>query len=531
MVIHEESIRYQLREHPSYSSLPAGLEIAVAPRCAIPRAEVNKEYIHKPLPPLPSKSPSRHLGHSGDSSPVDTSVSQRISTFPGTKRRRNRRGSVQEVRTVTGYISDVDTQRSEIKQVARYGNQFTDQAPLQLPELAELTDFDHYNHAETLSDIRRYMKPESSSSGSLYSQDNAIEDIIDDYRKWSSWAPSSGSQNLPVGHGMYLQPGMYSASDTELGRSSHSAYVRRPSRVSLDGAQPLQKSTKTLADLLIEERNRIRRDGPADHTRESSRSDVTASVHGKVLLKENVLRDPLENGDDIIKPRLPAKPLALRLRAFQEPHRSMSRFSDQSSEDERGIISSARDSVLSHICSIPSPFKPPSGPSIIFKGKAATSAIQISPPEHLKRKKGFPSGKYPLRSPFPFRSPLHKKSHTDVSPKPEGSGFVRLISDALAHFPNTRKSPITNSRFISNYTRTDSGPDTPMPSKPEFIGIQSPTGIFHKSTLQLQDAMQKVKRTARIRSMEERRRDRLRKKIVVVRTAEQSPDRPVTLWV
>jgi hypothetical protein len=137
-----------------------------------------------------------------------------------------------------------------------------------------------------------------------------------------------------------------------------------------------------------------------------------------------------------------------------------------------------------------------------------------------------------LKSPFPFRSPLHKKTHSDDSPDPIRSSFARRISDSfkLKHLSSTRNSTIIHSRIISNHARAGDGPDTPMPTKPGLMGIISPTTVFfQKGTLQIQDAMQKAKRAAKVRSRGERRRDKLRKKIVVVGTAD--PSCTVSRWV
>jgi hypothetical protein len=367
----------------------------------------------------------------------------------------------------------------------------------------------------------------SLSSASIYSQDSNVEEIVDIYSKCGSWAPNPESPTSPVKRPLYSQPSMYSASATELGYSSHTANVRRPSRASLDRTQISPKWT-TLADLISDERERMGGDGPRRDKRPFGRGDTNTSVHGHISPTTNTFRKLSWNEDGVYRRNFTPQPLALRPKGFHEPHRSLSRWSDHSSDG--GMISNTRDSVISHIRSIASPFKMPSRPSMVFKEKAATSTIHVPPPEHVTRKRAFSSGKHPLKSPFPFRSPLHRKIHSDDSPNPKRSSFACRISDSFKHFSGIRASPIIDSRIISNHARTGDGLDTPIPTKPGLMGIISPTAVFlQKGTLQIQDAMQKAKRAARVRSRDEKRRDKLRKKIVVVGTAEQSP--PVSRWL
>jgi hypothetical protein len=527
MSIYDYGIRHQLKNNSSYSYLPAGLGVTVAPSIAMSPPEKMSRYTFKPLPPLPpllAKSSKHRLGHTGSSNSLDITATRRISTFPVAKKGRDRRGSIKKIENLLGHKLDRVTRQPKIDQLAENSNQITNEESPQLPEISGLSTLDQHNHEDSFSDIRRYMRSDSEhslSSASEYSQDNTVEEIVDIYGKWDSWAPNPESPTSPVKRSMYLQPSIYSTSATELGYSSHTANVRRPSRASLDCAQISPKAT-TLAELITEERERFGANSPRDKGR-FSQGDMTTSVHDQISPKANTFGYPPRNQHDVHRRNFTPRPRALRPKGFHEPHRSMSQWSDHSSDG--GVVSNARDSVISHIRSVSSSFKVPSRSSMVFKGKAATSTIQLPTPESVTRQRVFSSGKHPLKSLFPFSSPLHKKAHSDDSPNPRRSSFARCLSDSFKNFSGTRNSPI-----ISNHVRTGDGPDTPMPTKSGLMSTTSPTVVFfQKGTLQIHDAMQKAKRVAKVKSRNERRRDKLRKKIVVVGTADPSPT--VSRWV
>jgi hypothetical protein len=521
MANYAHGVWYQLESNNLYSSLPAGLEIAVAPSRAMSPPEKTSRYAHKPLPllpPLPSKSSNQRLGHKRFSNPLDITPTRRVSAFPIATRGRDRSGSIKKREKLLGHKLDRVARQPTLDELARNSNQG---GPPQLPEIEGLTTLDHHNHVDTFSDIRRHMRSDSEyslNSASAYNQDNIVEEIVDIYGKWGSWAPNSEFSTSLVKPSLYLQPSMHSASATELGYASHASNIRRPGRASLDGAQ-ISPQVTTIAGLITEERKCF---GGNDRF---SRGHRTTSFHDQNSLEANTFGYPPLNEDDVRRRDFTPYPLVLRPKGLSEPHRSMSRWSDHSSDG--GMISNARDSVISHIRSISSPFKVPSRPSKVFKEKALVSTIQVPPPARTTRKRAFSSGKHSLRSPFPFRSPPHKKAHSDDSPDLKQPSLARRISDSFKNFSGTRHSPIVNSQIISNHARSGDGPDTPMPTKPRLMSIISPAAIlFQKGTLQIQDAMQKVKRAAGVRSKDERRRDKLRKKIVVVGTADPSPTVP-----
>ncbi len=526
MDFYGHEIRDQLKNSTSYSSLPAGLEIAVAPSYVMSPPERTSRYTYTLLPRLPSlpgESSYQLPGNNEFSNSLDITPTRRLPTFPVAKRERDPRGSTKKIEKLPGHKLDHVTRQPALNGQARNGNKA--ELP-QLPEVVGLSKLDHHNHVDTFSDIHRYMRSDSDnslSSASAYSQDDIVEEIVDIYSKWHSWAPNPESPTLPVKRPLYLQP---SSSATELGHASQISNVRRPRHASL-GRTQISPKAATLSELITEEREHFGGNRPRDESR-LNRGDRSTPSQDRFSLEANNLGYLPWNDDGAQELNSTPQPLALRPKDFHEPHRSMSQWSDYSADG--GIILNARDSVMSHICSISPPFKVPSRPSMVFKEKAATSTIQVLSPEHTTRKRVFSRGRHPLKSPFPFRSPLHKTGHSDYPPTSKKSSFGRRISESFKHISGTRNPPIIDSRIISNHARTGDGPDTPMPTKTGFMDIISPTAIlFQKGTLQIQDAMHKAKRATRVRSKGERRRDRLRKMIVVVGTSDPSPT--VSRWV
>lgn len=540
MALNEDGGRHQLRDYASYSSLPPELEIAVAlkslilpnklvslkpPKTPISPRYPDTQYINKPLPPIPSpppKSAKRHLRHNGGSGSFDVTAAERIATFPPSKNGRDRSGSRsrRKIQKLTGHNLNVDTWQPRIEEAAKNSNKLAYRDPSQVPQITGLADL---NHGVTFLDIPQIMRSNSLGSGGPSSQDNVLEEIVDSYSKRGSWAPDPKSPNSPTKRSLYLLPSLYSASENDLGCSGRTADVRRPDCASFDGTQNLSNTRTIIADLITEESERERL---ALDIGRSSQGNASTSVS----LQRETFGYQSWNDDNIFGRRLTPQPLALRPRNFGEPRPSTSRFSDHSSEDDGGIISNARDSVISHIRSLSSPFKPPSRPAMVFRENASRSTIQLPLPEPVKRKRAFSSGWHPLKSPFPFRSPPHKRVRTEKSANSEESSFTRRISNIYGKLSGARTSPVIESRIISNHARSGDGPDTPMPTKPGFMGIMSPTSVFHKGTLLLQDAMQKAKSAAGVKSRDERWRDKMRSQIVVVGVVEPSPNRPAVRW-
>src|ERR1700737_4453169 len=135
------------------SSLPSGLEFEEAEKRIMSPPEKTSRYTYKPLPPLPplpGKSSNYRLRHNGSSNSLDIITTRQISTFSVAKRRRDRHGSIKKTENSLGHKLDRVARRPTLEELARDSNQG---GPPKLPEIAELSKLDNYNHIDTFSDI------------------------------------------------------------------------------------------------------------------------------------------------------------------------------------------------------------------------------------------------------------------------------------------------------------------------------------------------------------------------------------------
>ncbi|ESZ97964.1 hypothetical protein SBOR_1635 [Sclerotinia borealis F-4128] len=156
-------------------------------------------------------------------------------------------------------------------------------------------------------------------------------------------------------------------------------------------------------------------------------------------------------------------------------------------------------------------------PSTVSYTSMAPPPIITTDP-NKSRKRGFSSGKHPLKSPFPFLS-THK---TPDSPKATGSpgSLSKKFSGAMKRFSGTITVLSNRNEVIPNARRSATGPDTPMPKKSGFMGIKGAPDVIQKGNEHIQGAVEK----ARLRlSKKERRRKELKKQIVVVGIMDQTP--------
>jgi len=141
-----------------------------------------------------------------------------------------------------------------------------------------------------------------------------------------------------------------------------------------------------------------------------------------------------------------------------------------------------------------------------------------SPLTPLKSKRRiFGSGKHPLKSPFPFSNFVESSDSEDAemeSPsnqRPEGKGFSKRLSGAMKRVSgSSRNPPIRSTSMIQNNQRDVSGPDTPLPTK---VGFND----------HIQGVYQTAKKTLNIKSSDEKNREELKKKIVVIGVTDQGP--------
>lgn len=131
----------------------------------------------------------------------------------------------------------------------------------------------------------------------------------------------------------------------------------------------------------------------------------------------------------------------------------------------------------------------------------------------------FGSGKHTLKSPFPFSAYVETSESDDaveplpsISPaKSENSRrFSKRLSGAIKRATSSRLPPIKRMSTIKNGQRDATGPDTPLPNKAGFND-------------HVQGVYTNARKTLNIKTMEERKRESLKKKIVLVGLTDQSP--------
>jgi hypothetical protein len=144
----------------------------------------------------------------------------------------------------------------------------------------------------------------------------------------------------------------------------------------------------------------------------------------------------------------------------------------------------------------------------------------MGPPPISTRKRNLSSGKNPLKSPFPLYTSA-KNSDTGESE----SKLSKRFSGAIKRLSGGKSLP-TKTTIISNSARAADGPDTPMPVKSGFMAAFPSVNVsesVHNGNEHLQEVYERAKKTLKIKTSDERRRESLKKKIVVVGVTDQSP--------
>jgi hypothetical protein len=138
----------------------------------------------------------------------------------------------------------------------------------------------------------------------------------------------------------------------------------------------------------------------------------------------------------------------------------------------------------------------------------------VSPLKH--KRSIFGTGKHPLKSPFPFSAFVETSESDDAEttkapPKPEGRRFSKRLSGAIRRATSTSRADhvptIKRMSTIRNNDRDESGPDTLLPTRPGF---------------NIQEAYTSARKTLNIKTTDEKKRESLKKKIVVVGLTDQS---------
>ena len=326
--------------------------------------------------------------------------------------------------------------------------------------------------------------PESlESSGSHYSQH---ESENQNYRA----GPSSHQETtaMPLTRGgpsaAYLQPAFYSVSERSASISELSvaavAAASAPA-TSLRIRDPPAKHNLRRIDLDVE-------NSAADLTNEEF---MAAEMAGYERQKRPRFDDgfkgdigsryghELTDADGVLIPR----PLAIR---------SKPRVSAKNSRFERHYMNPTSPTGLSYDGIPPSPMPGPA------------------------TKRNFGSGEHPLKNPFPLGS---DQNRSEVG-KPQWK--FKKLSGVMKQLWRMKKSPAKQT-VISNTERAPGEPDTPMPSNFGLKSLFSSTGMLQKGNEQLQDAINKARKGLKIKTADEKKRENLKKQIVVVGVTDQSP--------
>ncbi|KUJ22767.1 uncharacterized protein LY89DRAFT_310345 [Mollisia scopiformis] len=162
----------------------------------------------------------------------------------------------------------------------------------------------------------------------------------------------------------------------------------------------------------------------------------------------------------------------------------------------------------------------------MYSGNTTPEEMPPTPPPKSPRrkKKSFATGEHPLKSPYPFAG----KEEDDTIMSPSENRFGSKISGAIKSLSTGgRRGSLTNNNnkiVITNKARKNSGPDTPVVGKSSFVET------INRGNEQLQGIIEKTRKSV-LRTAEEKRRDELKKKIVVVGIGDQSPDGRVSEWL
>jgi hypothetical protein len=343
----------------------------------------------------------------------------------------------------------------------------------------------------------------SDSSGSAYSQpENSLDKVHIRQAEKIPWSSGNSLSNQVNSDRGVLQPSLYRLSDhlvstipsaATLRHRPHPTEAQSPARSLSDintYAETGQSETITLLDLMAQDQ-------------EEHNARMTCGFEND--LETQYRKHKLTDADTV---NISPKPLALRPKN-KTKHLSL--------VIKPGLLQNARDSLewgINEVTSITKTkhYNTPVTP--IFEEDLPRRA----PPLLRPRDKLFGTGNHPLKSPFPFDPP------EDVPETGPGENkFTRRLSGAIKQLSGG--SPTLPKRtVISNSARRLSGPDTPMPNKTGFMAfLPFVEMIMQRGGVHLQEAVAKAKKKVRFKNSNERKRQRLKKSIVVVGISDQSP--------
>ncbi|KAL3423582.1 hypothetical protein PVAG01_05329 [Phlyctema vagabunda] len=430
-------------------------------------------------------------------------------------------------------------------------------------KVLQLTGFNPNYERTFLDDMHLYDASSSDlSSGSTYSheEEDAVEPVQNAHVEgWNVMLPVSAP--VQTEHSGYmLQSTVYSSSESSIHQS-----VRRDmslasslrSRVNSDNVSlassnhpvieilnkselspvysPLSRAPGTRTPSIHSRRQQKR----AEQQLQNTSRFVTTPTYEDLVAQERArlgidndwdhedLDFPVSPDHAVAESPFAPRPLELRPKTRLEV-RPMSHFSDHSSESSSrkkpSMLSSARESFATGIRELASPTRsrhnmsPGSGPSLTSPSSPRqmrtppalfppppppTPPLQLSP--QTKRKRDWASGNHPLKSPFPFG---------------------RKVSGAMKKRFSVGSATTRETSLITNGERSADGPDTPLPRSTGGVlmrTLQDSADVLQKGNSQILGAVKKAKKTVRVRSPSEKRRDELKKQITVIGHSDQTP--------
>jgi hypothetical protein len=144
------------------------------------------------------------------------------------------------------------------------------------------------------------------------------------------------------------------------------------------------------------------------------------------------------------------------------------------------------------------------------------SRISALPAQRPKNERRFGTGKHPVKSQFPFNTQKGPGAR-----EPEQI-FRKKVSRAMKRLSGGKIPPVKQT-VITNREIEAGGPVTILPSNSRFKSFLPSQDILHKGNEQLQDAVDKARKSLKIKTADEKRREDLKKQIVFVGVTDQSP--------
>jgi hypothetical protein len=154
------------------------------------------------------------------------------------------------------------------------------------------------------------------------------------------------------------------------------------------------------------------------------------------------------------------------------------------------------------------------------KDSSIPENFAIDPPAPETQKRNFASGKHPLKSPFPFYN-----SRRNSDPEESENKVRKRFSGVIKRLPGGKSSSVEPT-IIPNSARAPDGPDTPLPRKSGFMATLPSVDLsehVQHGNEHLQEVYERAKKSLKIKTSDEKRRESLKKKIVLVGMSDQSP--------